>query len=373
MAHIRALIFEKMAGTISEADNRLLQAAIVENEEAAQLWKDVQEQLSSSKARTVISGMNTDRAWRSVESRLQSGAVRKTTNVYRWSAAAAVLLLIAAGLVYVLPREKEAPLTVQHVTSGGALQLKLPGGRDVQLSATEKDTVAAGNMQLITAANKLTYTVANEQQNDWATLVIPPRLDYKVELKDGTEVWLNALSSLRFPYVFDGNTREVYLTGEAYFKVAPDPQKPFIVHAGSASVQVLGTSFNIDAYNTEEITTSLVEGSVITRAGENSVQLQPGRQSVYRNGRFTTGSFDAATTLSWTSGTSNFHDTRLKQVAAIIHRWYDVRIVFDTPGLEQQKISGAINKHQPLDVFLTNLSLSSGITSQVENGVVHLK
>lgn len=372
MAHIRALIFEKMAGTISEADNRLLQAAIAENEEAAQLWKDVQEQLSSAEARTVISNINADRAWRTMEDRLQPAAVRKTTNVYRWSAAAAILLLIAAGLVYLLPRQHEAPLTVQYEAPGG-LQLKLPGGRDVRLSPGDKDTVAAGNMQLVTAGNKLTYTIADEQQNDWATLVIPPRLDYKIELKDGTEVWLNALSSLRFPYIFEGDAREVYLTGEAYFKVAHDPQKPFIVHAGNTSVQVLGTSFNIDAYNTEEITTSLVEGSVITRAAENSVQLQPGSRSVYRNGRFTTSSFDAATALSWMSGTSNFHDARLEQVAAIIRRWYDVKIIFDTPGLEQQKISGAINKHQPLDVFLTNLSLSSGITSQVENGVVHLK
>lgn len=370
--HIRALLFEKIAGTISDADNRVLEAAIAQDETVAEMWEDVQREMNSAGGRAFMANMNEDRTWEAVKSRLKAPARKARAVSIRWSAAAAVLIAIAAGGAYFLSQKRAAPAITQ-LEAPQALQLKLSDGTNVALTPHEKDTIAAGAVQLVTAGNKLSYAAQEGSKNDWGTLEVPARLDYKIALKDGTEVWLNSVSSLRFPYFFEGDKREVYLTGEAYFKVAPDPQRPFIVHAGPNSVQVLGTSFNLNVYNAEEMITSLVDGAVISRAGDLNVQLKPGEQAVYSNGRFTTGQFDQHTALSWMNGVSNFRNTTLQQIAAIITRWYNVKVVFDDPQTGQIKISGAIDKHKPLEVFLTNISLSSGVSSHLENGVLHLK
>src|SRR5690606_25037817 len=133
-------------------------------------------------------------------------------------------------------------------------------------------------VKLNMANGKLDYQSSNTSL-EWNIISVPFKRDYKLILSDGTEVWLNSLSNLRFPFNFIGEKREVFLEGEAYFKVAKDT-KPFIVHVGETDIKVLGTSFNINSDGTQVIT-SLVEGSVLNSAGNESVLLKPGYQSIF--------------------------------------------------------------------------------------------
>lgn len=370
--HIRALLFEKITGSISEEDDRLVTAAIENDATVADMWNHIRQELDNNKGRRFISGIDETKGWNSVKPQLQPRV--KIIPIRKWRISAAVILLIiaASGVWYFYGRNSsagETPLPLAKNT----LQLRLSDGKDIPLLSSASNTITAGAMKLVTSGNSLTYTTPANTKDEWATLMVPGKLDYKIVLKDGTEVWLNSLSSLRFPYAFMGSNREVYLSGEAYFKVAKNEQQPFIVHAGETTVEVLGTSFNINAYEPANVTTSLVDGAVISSRKDIKVKLSPGYQSVYEDGKFVTTSFDAYNTLSWMNGTTHFHDEKLSSIAVIISRWFDVPVIFDNPALANQTLSGAIDKHKPLDVFLTNIAISSGIQSYYRDNVLHLK
>ncbi|WP_431198411.1 FecR family protein [Mucilaginibacter sp. P25] len=148
-----------------------------------------------------------------------------------------------------------------------SIELRLANGEHINLSDTSKKVINMSFAHLKKGVNGLSYQVDNSKNEEWSTLLIPSKLNYRIVLSDGTQVWLNSVSSLRFPFSFLGKTREVYLTGEAFFKVAKNAAHPFIVHTGQTDVKVLGTEFNVNTYHADEIVTSLVEGSVSTSGG----------------------------------------------------------------------------------------------------------
>lgn len=370
--HIRALLFEKVTGSISEEDDRLVTAAIENDAAVADMWNNIREELDNDKSRRFMAGIDETRGWNNIQPQLQPHS-----NIFllrKWRVAAAVVLLIiaAAGAWYFSGRNiSSGPPTLPLAKN--TLLLRLSDGKDIPLSASAGNTITAGAIKLVTSGNRLTYTAPENAADEWATLMVPGKLDYKIVLKDGTEVWLNSQSSLRFPYAFKGGNREVYLSGEAYFKVAKNEQQPFIVHAGETRVEVLGTSFNIHAYEPAKVTTSLVDGAVVSSKEDIKVKLSPGYQSVYEDGKFVTTSFDTYNTLSWMDGTTHFRDEKLSSIAVIISRWFEVPVIFDNPALANETLSGAIDKRKPLDVFLTNIAISSGVQYYYKGNVLHLK
>jgi hypothetical protein len=294
-------------------------------------------------------------------------------------AVAVILCVSIAGIFYFSSRstvkkpEQQAATRPSASPASKSLELKLADGSVVNLSEAGKK-VNAKDIELSLGDKQLSYATGSDSVIRWASLQVPAKLDYQLLLPDGSKVWLNASSSLRFPYAFYGNTREVYLQGEGYFEVAKNAARPFIVHAGKTDVRVLGTSFNINNYETNKTITSLVEGSVLTTAGNDSLKLKPGRQAVYTNEAFATSAFDATDVLSWMQGISYFNNTKLNDISAIIARWYDVKVVIEDQATLNQTFSGAIDKHKPIQVFLTNISISSGIRSRIdEKGTIYLK
>lgn len=370
--HIRALLFEKVTGSISEEDDRLVTAAIENDAAVADMWQHIRQEMDNDKGRRFMAGIDETRGWNNVKPQLQPHT--KIFPVWKWRVAAAVILLIiAAGGAWYFSGRKISTGGPSLPLAKNTLQLRLSDGKDIPLPSSASNTITAGSMKLVTSGNSVTYTAPENATGEWATLMVPGKLDYKIILKDGTEVWLNSLSSLRFPYSFSGSNREVYLSGEAYFKTAKNEQQPFIVHAGETTVEVLGTSFNINAYEPAHVTTSLVDGAVVSSRKNIKVKLSPGYQSVYEDGKFTTTAFDTYNTLSWMDGTTYFRDEKLSSIAVIISRWFEVPVIFDNPALANETLSGAIDKRKPLDVFLTNIAISSGVQSYYKDNVLHLK
>jgi ferric-dicitrate binding protein FerR (iron transport regulator) len=189
---------------------------------------------------------------------------------------------------------------------------------------------------------------------EYNTLVTPRGRQQELQLADGSRVWLNAQSSIRFPSTFPGSTREVTITGEAYFEVAKNPQKPFIVHVNNSSIEVLGTHFNVMAYNNEPaMATTLLEGAIAFHSNNQNLTLRPGQQSrLLSNGKLVLiPDADTDLAVAWKNGLQAFDQADLKTIMRQVGRWYDVDIEF-VGDLAPRTFSGGIPRSANLSQLL---------------------
>jgi transmembrane sensor len=177
-------------------------------------------------------------------------------------------------------------------------------------------------------------------------------------LNDGTRVWLNSESSLRYPVAFFGNQRHVEITGEAYFEVAKDVSKKFIVSSNGVSTEVLGTHFNINAFENERnVKITLLEGSVKVRKDLETDILKPGQQAEVTSGIKVTSNVDMDAVMSWKNGFFHFANTSIPELMEQISRWYDIDIVFKN-GIPQRQFGGEISREASLSEVLNILNRS---------------
>ena len=208
------------------------------------------------------------------------------------------------------------------------------------------------------------------------TIQVPRGGEYSLTLADGTRVWLNSQSSLRFPVAFRGEERRVQLTGEAYFEVTPG-RKRFIVETKSVAVRVLGTAFDVNAYEDETvIRTTLVRGKVeILAGGKEACVLQPGQQSVVERATGKTGVLQVNTSLytQWKDGRFVFRDHTLEDIMRTLARWYDMEYEFVDPGLQQQRFYGVINRFEDVKGLLAQFEKTGKVKFEYEGNRVIIK
>ena len=193
-------------------------------------------------------------------------------------------------------------------------------------------------------------------------LQVPRGGEYQLVLSDGTKVWVNAESSIRYPETF-GDRREINLDGEAYFEVAKDSSRPFIVHVGDNSIEVLGTHFNISAYTKDRVYTTLAEGKVKVSRADQFVVLQPNEQAIIEPDMrgIEVKEVNAALYVSWIKGSYEFRDTRLGDIAAQLSRWYDVDIRFADERLKDKRFAGVIYRDEELGFTLKIIERVAGV------------
>jgi ferric-dicitrate binding protein FerR (iron transport regulator) len=199
------------------------------------------------------------------------------------------------------------------------------------------------------------------------TISTPRGGQYRIDLPDGTRVWLNAASSLAFPASFAGlDERSVELTGEAYFEVAKDAGKPFKVISNAHTVEVLGTHFNINAYNDEpDIKTTLLEGAVRV----NGSMLRPGQQSVLANGRLSIRNAETDMETAWKNGEFIFNGQDFKTVMRTISRWYDVDVVYEYDP-KPFRIGGEVSRSRSITEVLKMLEVTGGVKFKLEGRTI---
>jgi ferric-dicitrate binding protein FerR (iron transport regulator) len=378
--HIYQLLLEKRNGTISEADDAWVVSLIDTHEEIALMWQALRHSYITPGEDTFWQQIDENAAWNNVKSQLTIRSRRYKMN--RTLMMAAAIMVLAALAISVIWRsgiwEKEAPLplaTTHKDNQVPGLQLQLANGTTVALPYNQpSQQITAGDVQLSAGAKKLQYASNAKMGEGFNTLTVPPKMDYKLALSDGTEVWLNATSRLRFPFAFNGDKREVYLEGEGYFNVAKKDGQPFIVHTAHTDITVLGTSFNVNAYNKDVTTTSLVTGKVLTKSGDKEVTLKPGQEVAFTSAnKVSVDNFDTDEVLAWMRGLYVFHNTSLEHIAAVIERWYGVKVVFDDPSLAAKKFTGGLEKTQTLDYFLETLQIIGDVDHYYDKDVLHLK
>jgi transmembrane sensor len=365
--YIQGLLFEKIAGTISEQDNLVAEHAISSHAEVRKFWEVLKAKMGSPKGTAFLSGLNPDQAWEKTSESLhqQPGSFFSRN---RWALSGiAAMLAIALPLAWYFNSTNQTQTSLQD-QAFKEVYLKTDQGKAVDLSNNKQ--IKLGQTQINTKQKELSYNAGNADSQEWATLFVPVTKDYKIKLSDGTTVWMNAASSLRFPFQFGKQTREVYLTGEAYFEVAKNPQQEFIVHTSYADVHVHGTSFNVNAYTAQNFTAALVEGSVSAKKDNQVIKLKPGEEAVIGKENLEVKTFDAQEVLSWRNGTYSFHNQPLSQISQVLNRWFDVKIAWQTPAVSEQTFTGEIDKNLPLDVVISNLKLTSGMQAELKNGIL---
>jgi len=303
---------------------------------------------------------------------------------YKWMWAAACMLLVMAGAIYIRLLRKEPVLTAKKeektapavVVPGktGAI-LTLSDGSTIVLDSMGTGKVASQNgADVLVQKGKLAYVSSGKVSGSgsgamvYNTLSTPTGRQYHIQLPDGTEVWLNAASSIHYPTVFSGTERVVDITGEAYFEVAKDAARPFKVKAGQgAQIDVLGTHFNVNAYSNEPaIATTLLEGSVRFRGRggpngeEKSELLKPGQQTQYDQASHAltvANDVETAQVVAWKNGKFDFNDMGLKKVMQQLERWYDIDVVYEK-NVPDIKFFGKMTENIPLNDLLIILEKS---------------
>jgi transmembrane sensor len=242
--------------------------------------------------------------------------------------------------------------------------LTLADGSVILLDDANNGTLTQqGDAKVIKLDGKVLYDlVANTKQVVYNTISTPRGGQYQLALPDGSMVWLNATSSVRFPTAFTGNDRRVEITGEAYFEVAKDPARPFIVSVNNAEVQVLGTHFNINAYNDEEeVKTTLLEGSVKFVNGAGNIILRPGQQSqLSKDGIIKLeNSVNVEEVIAWKNGRFNFENAGIEMIMRQLSRWYDVEIEYNG------KTDDLFIAEMPRDIKLSDALKALELTGRV--------
>lgn len=303
-----------------------------------------------------------------------------------WRVAAAVGgIAVMLGGGYLLLRQPQATQQMANNTDANAVQtdgniapggnkarLVLGNGRTVVLDQTADGRIGEGNLHKKDA--ELVYASGEDVVvNGNNTLITPRGGQYRVRLSDGTKVWLNAASKLEYPVVFEGNERLVSLSGEAYFEVEADVQRPFFVMVDGMKVQVLGTKFNVNAYPEErQFTTTLLEGAVRVSSSKGQITLKPGQETAYspKTNGLKQYEGDTESAVAWKNGIITFKNDELSAVMRDLGRWYDVDVAYE-PGLDQLiHVSGAMRKQEDLLQALKILELTAGVHFTVEGRTV---
>lgn len=286
--------------------------------------------------------------------------------------AAAILLIVVSGIYHRLSDRYENNMGQELVQSVEPLDV-MPGqnfavltssrGESIILSETDDGQINTGEDVDIVKVNdgELIYTSQGKAEPDemiYNTLSTPRGGQYQLTLSDGTKVWLNAASSIRFPVEFPDDERRVDITGEVYFDVAHSEEQTFIVHAGSSVIEDLGTAFNVTAYEDERsVKTTLVEGIVKVREhilspGEQAIEDENDHIQILKN-------VDLDNVVSWKDGFFSFENANLAEIMRVLSRWYNLEVDYENEAGLEKRYSGKIDRNLTLLQVLAGLKLTA--------------
>ena len=269
-------------------------------------------------------------------------------------------------------------LAATHILPGEAKAiLTLDNGETLYLdkNSTDKKQVLS-DTRIEVDSTTLNYRLAQQRamQNTpvYNKVEIPCGGEYALVLNDGTKVRLNSLSSLRFPVVFGTGSREVELTGEAYFEVAKNGE-PFIVHTNGMNIEVLGTTFNILAYPGEEYQATLVSGSVKVNSDKGEcLILKPSQQAILspKSGNIQVRTVDVAFYTSWVKGKINFKDQRLEDIMKTLSRWYDIDVKYANDEVKNRRFGCNVDRYEEITPFVELLEATKDVKISINNKTI---
>ena len=302
----------------------------------------------------------------------------------RYWLAAAAILVVALGLIWVTGYNVRNTSTelVQN-SSVGVKNPVLPGnnkatltladGSHIDLTDSKKGLISKQGSVAVgkSGEGEIVYDAKRGEVRSTAALyniITTPRGgQYQVVLSDGTKVWLNAASSIKFPTVFTGHERKVELAGEAYFEVAKNKDMPFKIAVEHMSIEVLGTHFNVDAYKDEGVVkTTLLEGAVKLVTGDHQAYLKPGQQATLNQQQsFNISSVNTEEAVAWKNGYFIFNNENIQSIMRKISRWYDVEVVYNGK-VDERDFGGTVSRFDSVADVLKSLELTGTVHFKME-------
>jgi len=385
---LQSLLEKYLEETISPADFKRLWETLGQKDQEEIWFREIDILLTNKALHGLSDPSGAASALARIKSRIASEEEKAVVTVSRihfirtrfFRYAAAIILLAGAGLYIwnaqtrssekdiiqvILPVQQDLP------PGGEKALLTLSDGTTIVLDGAANGKIAQqGHVRVIKLANgQLQYVPIGKNQSPdketlYNTMSTPRGGQYQLTLPDGSQVWLNAESTITYPIAFTGNDRKVAITGEVYFEVAKDKNKPFLVSARDQQVEVLGTHFNINAYSDEgEVKTSLLEGSVKI----DQLLLEPGQACI--NKRIVRTDVDQD--VAWKNGVFNFNDQTLMQVMRQLARWYNLEVEYPV-GVPKKEYGGEMGRNLNLSQVLKGLE-NSGIHFQLEGRRLFVK
>lgn len=287
----------------------------------------------------------------------------------RIATASTILLTLGVGLFYYNHRptakQARAEVKVDFKPGSNKATLTLAGGQQIILADAKNGKLAteAGTAINKTADGEVIYN--NDQTENktavYNTMTTPRGGQYHLTLADGSIAWLNAASSITYPVAFNGKLRQVEITGEVYFQVAHSAAKPFLVKCKNQTVQVLGTHFNINAYDNEgTIKTTLLEGSVAVSVDDKKQLLKPGQQAILNHYKLAVSETDVTEAVAWKDGYFQFANADIETIMRQVSRWYDVDVTFEGP-ITKETFTGRISRFRNISEALKIVQSSNGV------------
>lgn len=294
----------------------------------------------------------------------------------------AALLLLPLGAIFVMLRYNEQPVevaTVDILPGETKATLVLANGYSVSLQRdTTRDIAVGEGVDARNSSDGIVYSQSgNKSQGlQYNALHTPRGGEYKITLSDGTTVQLNSASQLRFPVLFDEQKREVYLTGEAFFDVQKDENRPFYVIADGVRIRVYGTLFNVNTHDKEYVQTVLVEGSVSLSAeqGGQEYQMKPSQLGEYRraDASVSVKTVDVEPYVAWKDGFFVFENQSMEQIMTTLCRWYDVDVYYDDEPLKRLHFTGHVRRYDKIDNILRAIKSAVGLTFTIKDRTIYI-
>lgn len=312
--------------------------------------------------------------------RLPSNKATPKKPVYVWSAITGIAVLICMGIfLYIQHHDTAKDISDITIVQSSPYSLIVPGGRKALLTLGNGKQIVLDSMsekmlsqQLGTpvkkSRGKLFYIDDAPHEGDMPslqqhTISTPLGSEFELILPDGTNVWLNAGSSITYPTRFSGAYREIKLSGEAYFDVTKNKDKPFVVDANGTQIKVLGTQFNVHAYQNEKtVKTTLVAGAILVK----SKKLTPGQQAItfLASEKVTISDVDLQEATAWRQGYFYFADETLPTVMKTLARWYDIEVSY-SEDLHNKTFGGTISRYEDFNKLLKVIELTGSVHFQI--------
>lgn len=361
--HIAELLLKSLRDELSDPEREELYCWKSGSPEREALFLRVQEDEYIDRELTIyIQGKKKNPVlWEQVRKHSILRKKRKFVRLLGWGAVAASVLLIIGISFFIRDEQEIAPVVIQTVSPGSYKAILLTdNGKEIELSDSGQVILGQG---ILASDNQLDYAHAEEELvSEFHTLKIPRGGEYRLKLSDGTIVFLNSESELRYPINFGMISREVELKGEAFFDVAEDLQRPFIVKAEQMYVKVLGTSFNVNTYDKDYIETVLVRGSVGVQVNGDSQEWRIRPNELARLDRKSktveVKEVDILPYVTWKEGHFLFKNQSLEQIMNIMARWYDIEVEFQDESIRNLHFTGDIKRHADFSVILKALTSS---------------
>jgi len=374
---IHELIVAELTKELDREGREKLEVWFKKEESNREVYKELCTLWYSGKWGLSRMGIKKREAWEQV---VKKRRVRRKTRVMVWGALVAASIVLIVGMFGLFHlKDERLPVALLSEWKPRDVTLILSNGELRSLKTLASDTIEEKGVVIRSDSAYLEYRNTMEEQVAegivYNELIVPKGGEYRLRLVDGSLVIVNSESKLRYPVSFNGDNREVFLSGEACFEVTRDSLKPFVVRAEQAAVQVLGTLFNMSAYTDEDnMEVTLVKGSVQVVTGEERKLLRPNEQWLldYQTRQQIIRDVDARSYIAWTSGLFRFDAMPLEQLMLKLSRWFDICYEFGDDSLKEVRYSGGFRKYDNVSDILGMIGEITNVSFTIVNGVIRI-